>query len=298
MVQKMNFTTSIKTCFIKYVDFTGRASRSELWYFFLFSFIVGTCSDIIDARLAGQTYWSYDNYLGPASSVFNVLILLPSFAVAIRRLHDISKSGWWVLISFTVIGMIPLIFWYTKQGDQSANNFGNPTLEISEERNMYKFPKWIAYFLIPFFSLIFLFSICFVILLEAGFIPKTKVVSGNNLHQRQKTTLINNDIINKNDEILYFYSEGFLSILDGGQLITHDSLISYQKDDSQLIQLWKIKLNNIKNIELLEYGSTFYDSVYKIIGNDQSEYEHLTILLPIEDGSDKIFIDELTKYID
>tara|TARA_B110000093_G_C12840157_1_gene354888 strand:- start:7 stop:888 length:882 start_codon:yes stop_codon:yes gene_type:complete len=292
----MDFITSIKTCFVKYVDFTGRASRSEFWYFTLFILIISICVEIVDASLAGQNFWSYDGF-GPVYWVFNVLIFLPSLAVGIRRLHDINKSGWWLLLFFTVIGIIPLTYWYVKQSDQSSNNFGNPTSEIQEEQKTFKLPKWIKYFLIPFVSFIFVILVCFTIFLEIGYLPSTKVVSGNDLPQRQKTTLINNSIINKNDDILYFYSEGFLSILDGGQLITQDSLISYQKDEDHLLQIWEMKLNNIKNIELQEDGSTFSDSVYKIVGNDQSEYDFLIILLSNENGGDTSFIDELTKHI-
>jgi len=292
----MDFITSIKTCFVKYVDFTGRASRSEFWYFTLFILIISICVEIVDASLAGQNFWSYDGF-GPVYWIFNVLIFLPSLAVGIRRLHDINKSGWWLLLFFTVIGIIPLTYWYVKQSDQSSNNFGNPTSEIQEEQKTFKLPKWIKYFLIPFVSFIFVILVCFTIFLEIGYLPSTKVVSGNDLPQRQKTTLINNSIINKNDDILYFYSEGFLSILDGGQLITQDSLISYQKDEDHLLQIWEMKLNNIKNIELQEDGSTFSDSVYKIVGNDQSEYDFLIILLSNENGGDTSFIDELTKHI-
>jgi uncharacterized membrane protein YhaH (DUF805 family) len=292
----MDFITSIKTCFVKYVDFTGRASRSEFWYFTLFILIISICVEIVDASLAGQNFWSYDGF-GPVYWIFNVLIFLPSLAVGIRRLHDINKSGWWLLLFFTVIGIIPLTYWYVKQSDQSSNNFGNPTSEIQEEQKTFKLPKWIKYFLIPFVSFIFVILVCFTIFLEIGYLPSTKVVSGNDLPQRQKTTLINNSIINKNDDILYFYSEGFLSILDGGQLITQDSLISYQKDEDHLLQIWEMKLNNIKNIELQEDGSTFSDSVYKIVGNDQSEYDFLIILLSNENGGNTSFIDELTKHI-
>ncbi|MDO5654133.1 MAG: DUF805 domain-containing protein [Brachymonas sp.] len=47
-------------------------------------------------------------------------------AVATRRLHDIGKSGWWQLLSFTIIGLIPLIFWLAKEGDHGPNDFGDP----------------------------------------------------------------------------------------------------------------------------------------------------------------------------
>lgn len=122
----MDFITSIKTCFIKYVDSTGRASRPEFWYFFLFTIIIIICADIIDARLAGQTYWSYLDEItyGPVYSIVNISIFLPSIAVSVRRLHDINRSGWWLLIIFTIIGLIPLIYWLCKKSNQDENHFG------------------------------------------------------------------------------------------------------------------------------------------------------------------------------
>ena len=91
----MNYFESVKTCFIKYVDFSGRASRSEFWYYTTFIIIISICADIIDASLAGKSFFSYDNYYGPVASILFVLSFLPSLAVSIRRLHDINKSGWW-----------------------------------------------------------------------------------------------------------------------------------------------------------------------------------------------------------
>ena len=135
MWEKMDFITSIKTCFVKYVDFRGRASRSEFWYFTLFITVISICAGIIDASLAGQTFWS-DRELGPAWWVFNVLIFLPDIAVSISRLHDINKSGWWWLLLFTVVGIIPLVYWLVKKSDQSPNDFGNPTSQIQEEEKI------------------------------------------------------------------------------------------------------------------------------------------------------------------
>ena len=86
-----------------------------------------------------------------------------------------------------------------------------------------------------------------------------------------------------------------MSVLDGGQLITQYKLISYKKNEDQLLEVWDMKLKNIKDIELQEEGSFFSDSIYKIIGNSQSEYEYLLIFLSIENQGDKKFIDHLTK---
>jgi uncharacterized membrane protein YhaH (DUF805 family) len=85
----MTFQDSIRTCFSKYADFSGRASRSEYWWFFLFLVIVYCVAAVI-----GNVAY----YLVALGT------LLPSLAAAVRRLRDSGRSGWWVLI-----GLVPLV---------------------------------------------------------------------------------------------------------------------------------------------------------------------------------------------
>lgn len=118
----MNFQTSIKTCFSKYATFSGRASRSEFWFFFLFSVLGGIIAMIIDSMILG--YSAEDD--GPINLIFNILILIPSLAVGSRRLHDIGRSGWWQLIYFTIIGIILLIVWFATIGSSKKNVHGAP----------------------------------------------------------------------------------------------------------------------------------------------------------------------------
>ena len=118
----MNFQTSIKTCFTKYATFSGRASRSEFWFFCLFSFLAGIVTVIIDSMILG--YPAEEN--GPVNLIFSVLIFLPSLAVGARRLHDIGRSGWWQLITLTVIGIILLIVWFATIGSSKKNIHGSP----------------------------------------------------------------------------------------------------------------------------------------------------------------------------
>ena len=112
----MSFTDAIKTCFQKYVDFTGRARRSEYWYFSLFQALLSLAVSIIFG----------------AESVFvslvSLALFLPSLAVSCRRLHDIGKSGWWMLIAFVpLVGIILLLVWDCKDSDPAANQYGaNP----------------------------------------------------------------------------------------------------------------------------------------------------------------------------
>ena len=108
----MDFGTSIITCFSKYAVFSGRASRSEFWYFFLFGTMGSSVTLVIDSMILG---FSIDSY-GPINSIFIIITFLPYLSVGARRLHDINRSGWWQLISLTGIGMILLIVWWSTDG--------------------------------------------------------------------------------------------------------------------------------------------------------------------------------------
>tara|TARA_B100000768_G_C11073834_1_gene287742 strand:- start:206 stop:577 length:372 start_codon:yes stop_codon:yes gene_type:complete len=116
----MNFQTSIKTCFNKYAVFSGRASRSEYWFFVLFGILGGIISAIIDTMILG--YSAEVN--GPINLIFSVALILPSISVAARRLHDLDKSGWWQLLWFTIIGGILIIIWHATEGTKKNNSHG------------------------------------------------------------------------------------------------------------------------------------------------------------------------------
>ena len=116
----MDFQTSIKTCFNKYAVFSGRASRSEYWFFVLFGLLGGIISVIIDTMILG--YSAEVN--GPINLIFSVALILPSISVAARRLHDLDKSGWWQLLWFTIIGGILIIIWHATEGTKKNNSHG------------------------------------------------------------------------------------------------------------------------------------------------------------------------------
>ena len=118
----MNIQTAVKTCFSKYATFSGRASRSEYWFFYLFTIIASIVTWVIDTMLLG--YSAEDT--GAINLIFQIIIILPSIAVGARRLHDIGKSGWWQLLILTIIGIILLIVWFATIGSSKKNKYGNP----------------------------------------------------------------------------------------------------------------------------------------------------------------------------
>ena len=109
----------------KYAVFGGRSRRKEYWYFVLFNVIVSLVLSAVDALLG--TFSSSTN-VGLLGGIYGLAIIIPSIAVSVRRLHDIDRTGWWVLISLVpVIGTLVLLVFAVLDGTPGENRFGpNP----------------------------------------------------------------------------------------------------------------------------------------------------------------------------
>jgi uncharacterized membrane protein YhaH (DUF805 family) len=119
----MGFTEAISSGFRNYVNFSGRAVRSEYCYWTLFAFLALIVTIIIDAAVLGQT----ERF--PLTSLLELALLLPWLAVSVRRLHDLDRSGWWILLSFIpLIGSIILLVWNCMRGTIGPNRFGPDAL--------------------------------------------------------------------------------------------------------------------------------------------------------------------------
>jgi uncharacterized membrane protein YhaH (DUF805 family) len=100
----MTFGESISTCFSKYASFDGRASRSEFWWWTLFTFLASAACGLLSDVLSG---------------LFSLAVLLPSLAVGARRLHDTDRSGWFLLLWIVpVIGWIILLVWAVQEAKE------------------------------------------------------------------------------------------------------------------------------------------------------------------------------------
>jgi uncharacterized membrane protein YhaH (DUF805 family) len=116
----MNFVEGTVAGFRNYVNFSGRAIRSEYWYWVLFTVLIAIVTGILDRALFPDSEMGS----GPLNLIANLIILLPSISIGIRRLHDIDRTGWWYLIVFTIIGVFVLIYWACLRGTQGSNRFG------------------------------------------------------------------------------------------------------------------------------------------------------------------------------
>lgn len=101
-----------------YCNFSGRASRSEYWWFALFMFIVCIASSCL-TFVAGDTVGTI------ISGIIDLLLLLPSLGLSIRRLHDVGRSGWWLLLVLTGIGAIVILIWSLMASQPGANEYGD-----------------------------------------------------------------------------------------------------------------------------------------------------------------------------
>ena len=114
----MSFTEAVKSGFDHYTKFDGRASRPAFWWWVLFGILVAIVVSFIDSVIFGTTILSFIVSLG---------LILPNLSVAIRRLHDTNRTGWWILIGFVpLIGFIVLLIFYLQQSDPGDNDYGPP----------------------------------------------------------------------------------------------------------------------------------------------------------------------------
>jgi|ETNmetMinimDraft_11_1059920.scaffolds.fasta_scaffold19023_2 uncharacterized membrane protein YhaH (DUF805 family) len=121
-MEDINFFQSIKICFQKFFIFKGRASRSEYWWFYLFYIVTGTIPSFIPNELVMAFGW-----------IMIILLLIPSLAVIVRRLHDINKSGWFILVSLIpLVGAIILLVKTIEKGTLGKNRFGEYPLKFKK----------------------------------------------------------------------------------------------------------------------------------------------------------------------
>jgi uncharacterized membrane protein YhaH (DUF805 family) len=128
----VGFFQSIGAAFRNYFNFHGRACRSEYWYFQLFwglGFFVFMMIDIaIQVSASPTSYGRIEPGAGPLTILFFMILLIPDLALSVRRLHDLDKSGWWLLLGFVPFGGFVLLFWFVSEGTSVLNRFGSPRI--------------------------------------------------------------------------------------------------------------------------------------------------------------------------
>ncbi|MDE5586448.1 MAG: DUF805 domain-containing protein [Muribaculaceae bacterium] len=116
--RQVSFKEAVERAILQnYCNFSGRASRSEYWWYVLFTAILGFVITVVFC-------WS-ENAVSIVSGIVNLALLLPGLGLCVRRLHDIGKSGWWIFLALIpLIGAIILIVWYCKDSQMQPNEYG------------------------------------------------------------------------------------------------------------------------------------------------------------------------------
>ena len=127
----VDFPEAVKFGFQRCMDFKGRSSRAEYWQFSLFFLLVDIIATAVDTVALGSGLGD----IGLVATVWELAILVPGLALAVRRLHDINRTGWWLLLWFVIlIGWIILIVWAIKRGNDGPNKYGpDPRQAISQQ---------------------------------------------------------------------------------------------------------------------------------------------------------------------
>jgi uncharacterized membrane protein YhaH (DUF805 family) len=111
----VSFVDAVRSVLTKYATFSGRARRSEYWFFALAYLIASVVANIIDQMIGTQLF----------VYILALALLLPSLAVGVRRLHDTGRSGWWILIGLVpIVGFIVLIVFYVQDSQPMTNAYG------------------------------------------------------------------------------------------------------------------------------------------------------------------------------
>ena len=131
----MGFTDAVRNALMNnYVNFNGRASRSEYWWFFLFTMILQFIALPIDIVVLGYDMMD-PGAIQIVGTIAGLALFLPGLCVLVRRLHDLGKSGWWFLIALIpFLGIIVLLVFMVTEGEQLPNQYGEvPTNTIKQD---------------------------------------------------------------------------------------------------------------------------------------------------------------------
>ena len=121
----MNGFEYYKLAFKKYAEFTGRSRRRAFWYFTLFNMLVSYAIAGLAYFLLNAAFLSY---------IYTLIAFIPGLAVTVRRLHDIGKSGWWILIGIIpIIGWIIMIVWAATDSQPGTNAWGPDPKQVGDD---------------------------------------------------------------------------------------------------------------------------------------------------------------------
>lgn len=141
----MTFQEAVRACLSKYATFSGRASRSEYWWFYLFMSLLYVGLAIVITAIVAYVILLLDQGRASPKTVYVMMhgltflplplylgLACPFLAAHVRRLHDVGRSGWWLLIFFIpFVGLLLLLYWSAQPSEPRANAYGEVPIGAS-----------------------------------------------------------------------------------------------------------------------------------------------------------------------
>lgn len=139
----MDPVTAIKSAFHNYLNFNGRASRAEFWWFMAFALVLGNIIMVLEGVVfhsgelpeAGPLFAvGVSIFMGPIASAYTLLMIIPWLSVSARRLHDVGRSGFWIYFGFVPpFGWLFMMIWLMREGEAGGNSYGEaPETQLPE----------------------------------------------------------------------------------------------------------------------------------------------------------------------
>ena len=124
-ISMVSFSSAISLGFQRYSEFSGRSTRAEYWWWFLFSFVAGIISQVVDGVIGTGSEIGF----GVVYIVVTLALFIPGLAVCVRRLHDVGKSGWVIFINIIpIVGWVIFFVWLVTDSE-TDNKYGSPRSE-------------------------------------------------------------------------------------------------------------------------------------------------------------------------
>ncbi len=190
------------------------------------------------------------------------------------------------------IGMALVLIYYFGRAIQGT--FVYHRIQKEQNPDYRSAPKWMYYVGIPSALLVLLVA-SFGVLTMSGVFPSTEVASGSEMRQKDRVLLIETGIVQPKEDIRYFYSDGFFSILEDGNILTDQRVIRYVRDKTNVLKVYEFMFDEIQQVKLIEQGNAINPSIYEVLSFREDAWVRLS--LSTEGGGDLAFIEALRNKI-